>query len=144
MRVIALLIGLLVALPASADGWLCVSDGMSGFTFNKTTGHWVPAIFETEKKLVMRPIKNGQDIPMQPDAAYQVYAVVELGEDAALSTCPNFNKGGVLWCQGIPELVFRLDKLEFYAVFDDAWLLVKGDERPSGDVAMVVGRCPFL
>lgn len=54
MRTLILVLGLFVALPSWAEGWLCVTDQSAGFRYDLKAKKWTPTTFEKRQSYVIR------------------------------------------------------------------------------------------
>jgi hypothetical protein len=126
---------------ARAEQYLCVPDGMTGFSFDKSKKAWVKTNFTVNYKYLIAPAKNGKD----------TWAITRVGEKEPFGWCEkDFNDGGFLFCDPMGG-EFKFNKLNgrylaattlgYYAVGPDMW--AKTDED-SSDVEMEIGKCsPF-
>ncbi len=59
MRTVIALIVLLFATPVMAEGWICIADQASGFTYDKKAKKWKATALKTEAKYIIRRPNDG-------------------------------------------------------------------------------------
>jgi hypothetical protein len=137
-------VGLLCALPlsvAAADSYLCVSDMVTGFAFNKETKQWEIARFKANEKFVVTRSKGSMF----------VWEVRRTGLNAPVSYCQeDFTASGYLICKGFDSFFMNRKTLRFLTIYtmgywDDVFdekteIFKEGANTPN----MKIGKCTPL
>ena len=94
---------------ADVEGYFCVADISSGFSYNKTSEKWIISRFNVDdKKYIIK----------RPKIAGNKWEVVKLGEQIALIVCKeDFNTSGFLFCKGTSEFKFNKKNLRYLKAY---------------------------
>lgn len=141
-RYLILLIGTLTAFRAfGADSYLCVTDLLTGFSFDKGAKQWREANFNAREKFIIS----------KADKEKYAWEVKVVGESAPYIFCENdFNDYGVLYCEGsYHEIRFNNTNLRFlffhsvgYWNDGDAFRRLFPDSKEGDNTpAIGIGKC---
>ena len=133
----------LLPLMAWADGYICATDMVTGFT--SKGGEWKSANFEPNRKFVVSPATQAHQSGMPeslavPDA---MWAVLVLGDKRTTNICPEFDALGNLVCLG-PFSEFRMNKdsLRFLYSYLSGYWDRSALASEAGDTPYIaIGRC---
>jgi hypothetical protein len=96
---------------ASAS-YLCVTDMATGFAFDKGRQQWHSTTFRSGDKYIVS----------QPTTGKHAWEVKEVGERESLIWCgEDFNKYGLLFCEGVGELRMNKHTLRFLYVYPQGY-----------------------
>lgn len=143
IRSLGLILFALSPLIASAEGYICVSDMVTGFT--SKGGEWKSANFEPNRKFVVSPATQAHEAVTPtwlnlPDAKW---AVLVLGDKRATNICPEFDALGNLVCLG-PFSEFRMNKdsLRFLYSYLSGYWDRSALASEAGDTPYIaIGKC---
>jgi hypothetical protein len=126
------------AVDGPADQYLCVADSASGFHFDDSLGKWVPKIFRTDAKWVVRKSKTAG-----------MYEVVKMGDkDVSYFDCEIRDRLAKAFydCEGIGTFHFNIESGRYMARSPQMYLSNKGlfADDPKFDEWAEIGTCsPF-
>jgi hypothetical protein len=142
-RLLGLALFALLPLMARADGFICVTDMVTGFTSKE--GEWKSANFEPNRKFVVSPAAqaNQAGMPTPPAVPEAKWAVLVLGDKRATNICPEFDALGNLVCLG-PFSEFRMNKdsLRFLYSYLSGYWDRSALASEAGDTPYIaIGKC---
>ena len=151
MRLALLSLLMIATMPARSDGWLCIADAITGFTYDVNSRSWKPQQFRAEFKYVVR-----RATPEDPFATAlgAKWTVQEFGAQVPTAVCQNNPVSStLLTCGTLSGGEFLLNTIELRYLFtrqggyfyppDVLKNAIKEDGGPD-DVAMEIGKCSPL
>lgn len=135
--------GLLVSsLTVAADGYLCVTDMTTGFSFDSASKRWNTTTFKATAQFVVRR-PNADDKALYEKAATAKWVVKETGYPIPTAFCAeDFNIAGYLSCgDGLQSFRMNKNDLRFLIAYTVGYVgRAKADE--GGDTPNIaIGKC---
>ena len=145
VQILSVLAVLALSINVSAEQYLCIADGATGFKYDETKKTWNEASFK---------IQDAKYVISSPDnaAATHAYRVMKLGESTPTATCEqDFNDPGYLFCSGqLGTADFRFNRkngrylLSFFHGYYSVLPESKTPEAMSDTPFIEIGKCsPF-
>lgn len=162
MRLMTLMALSLVAVTASAEGWLCVADSAVGFRFDLKTGKWNPiTLVPTSKYIIERDPKDRPSPGTAPgDREYILQNAATPDHLAIFGLCfRHMESGEHIRCPSVVSdlagrpsegtLHLKVDepRFTFTSSNDDFWSTkqaLQAAKRQPDDMYMEIGRCSAL
>lgn len=134
MRLAVMILGVCLAGVASAEGWVCTSEGAAGFTYNEKAKRWLPINFQPNfAQFVIRRSKLSSTAG---------FVVVVLGDDQELAVCGEVDKLN-LSCTGFYPLKLDAHSLKFSLSYVplEFWSDADWEEEATDAMFFTFGRC---
>lgn len=121
---------------AAIEGYFCVADISSGFSYNDVSKKWVISSFNVDDaKYMLRPSKN---------PAFK-WEVIKIGDPVSMIVCvEEFNEYGYLNCRGIHEFRFNKKTSRFLMAYLFGYYLLPeqtGIYKGSNNPYIEIGKC---
>lgn len=117
------------------EGYICISEKSTGFSFNKATKEWVITRFNVNDEKFVLTKNEG------------IWNWKKLGESASLFVCDDdFNGSGYLRCRGIgDEITFNKKNLRFMSFYRIGYVSAGIVGTEGGDTPNItIGKCASM